>query len=271
MTPTTKKHAHGRRLLARTTDTECPAAAARLGRIGTRCLNWGEQQGRRKVFLYSLLVAAALAYGGHMMLVAPVVTWNDAQFAANQKLHAENEKNRTVEQTHAAFQAEFKRDVLSYKTARQLLPNSIEVANVLGQVQQAADQSGGTLTGFDAITKADVKSAAADKLYEREVPAVYVGTYPQAIQFCRAVARLPRIVQIREFALTSLRQKISVSFKLIVYYAPPPNELPPLPADLKALLDEETASTAAAAAPPEVARTVSNQTTTAALAARAAR
>jgi Tfp pilus assembly protein PilO len=240
----TKKHAHGRRLIAKTVDDGRPSFGARLGKVGTSFLNWGERKGRRKVFLLSLLLAGGLAYGGYTMFVEPVKAENQSAAEANQRLHDENEKNRTVEKTHDAFQAEFKRDVINYRTARQLLPNNIEVTNVLGQVQVAAVQSGGTLTGFDAITKTDVKSPAADKLYEREVPAVYVGTYPQAIQFFRAVARLPRIVQIRDFALTSLRQKVSVSFKLIVYYAPPPNELPPLPPELKALLDDDNQTAA---------------------------
>lgn len=232
-------HSHGRRLIARTTAAPRPPFQERLRRIADRFMGWAERQGGKKVFLYATLLALALAYGGHTWMVAPVNAENEAQSGANQKLHAENLLNGTVEKTHDAFQSEFKRDVLSYRTARLLLPNSIEVTNVLGQVQMAAVQSGGSLTGFDAITKTDVKSPAADKLYEREVPAVYVGTYPQAVQFFRSVARLPRIVQIRDFALTSLRQKVSVSFKLIVYYAPSPGELPALPPELKALLDEE--------------------------------
>lgn len=206
-----------------------------LAGTGTRLLDWSVRQGRR-VLLYSSLLMLLFAWLAHAQFVVPLTDANTVQAKENSRLSKENDLARTVELTHAEFQAELKKDVLAYRAAKELLPNSVEVTNVLGDVQAAAVRNGITLTGFDALAKTDVRSPAADKLYERETPATVVGAYPKVVAFFRDLARMQRIVQVRDFALTSLRQRVSVSFKLIVYYAPPPSELPPLPPDMARLL-----------------------------------
>lgn len=208
-----------------------------LAGTGARLLDWSVRQGRR-VLLYSSLLMLLLGWLAHGQFVVPITDANALQAKENERLRKENSLAKTVEMTHAEFQAELKKDVLAYRAAKELLPNSVEVTNVLGDVQAAAVRNGITLTGFDALAKTDVRSPAADKLYERETPATVVGTYPKVVAFFRDLARMQRIVQVRDFALTSLRQRVSVSFKLIVYYAPPPSELPPLPADMARLLAE---------------------------------
>ena len=44
---------------------------------------------------------------------------------------------------------------------------------------------------------------------------------------------------LRELALTSLGRKVAVNFTLVVYYAPAPADLPPLPPDLQPLLAQQ--------------------------------
>ena len=196
-----------------------------------------ERAGRTRVIVYSTLLAGTLAYALYALVLFPLSQRQEEQQARLASLESENQMNRAVAAERVAFQQEFRRAVLGYRSARELLPTKLEVSNVLSQVQAAATAHRVLLTGFDSISKKDVRSPAASKLYEREVPAVVAGPYANVVDFFRAVTHLSRLVEIPEFALTSLRDRVSVSFKLIAYYAPPPDELPALPPEFQQLLD----------------------------------
>ena len=115
--------------------------------------------------------------------------------------------------------------------AKPLLPEETEVADVLGQVETAARRNGVTLTGLMAV-KESIKSPKAAKLYEREIPAVVTGPYPQVVKFFGDISRMPRILLVRDFSVGSMRSTVSAGFTLVAYHAPPPAEMPPIPADL---------------------------------------
>ena len=102
---------------------------------------------------------------------------------------------------------------------------------MLGQVETAAQRNGVTLTGLMAV-KASVKSPAAEKLYEREIPAIVTGPYPRVVNFFADISRMPRILLVRDFSIVSLRSDVSAGFTLVAYHAPPPAEMPAIPADL---------------------------------------
>jgi Tfp pilus assembly protein PilO len=88
-----------------------------------------------------------------------------------------------------------------------------------------------TLTGLMAV-KDSVKSPNAEKLYEREIPAIVTGPYPQVVHFFGDISRMPRILLVRDFSVVSLKSNVSAGFTLVAYHAPPPAEMPAIPADL---------------------------------------
>jgi len=80
--------------------------------------------------------------------------------------------------------------------------------------------------------KESVKSPKAEKLYEREIPAIVTGPYPQVVRFFTDISRMPRILLVRDFSVVSLKNSVSAGFTLVAYHAPPPAEMPKIPSDL---------------------------------------
>jgi len=95
----------------------------------------------------------------------------------------------------------------------------------------AAQRNGVTLTGLMAV-KESIKSPKAEKLYEREIPAIVSGPYPRVVNFFADISRMPRILLVRDYSIVSLRSDVSAGFTLVAYHAPPPAEMPAIPADL---------------------------------------
>ncbi len=147
------------------------------------------------------------------------------------KKETENVKTERMLEGEPHFRSEFKKIVDLYDEAKPLLPQETEVSDVLGQVEMAAQRNGVTLTGLLAV-KQSVKSPKAEKLYEREIPAIVTGPYPRVVNFFADISRMPRILLVRDFSIVSLRTDVSAGFTLVAYHAPPPAEMPAIPADL---------------------------------------
>ena len=147
------------------------------------------------------------------------------------KKELENQRTEKMLEGEEQFRAEFKKVVDLYQEAKPLLPEETEVSDVLGQVETAAKRNGVTLTGLMAV-KDSVKSPIAEKLYEREIPAVVTGSYPQVVHFFADISRMPRILLVRDFSVASLKSTVSAGFTLVAYHAPPPAEMPKLPAEI---------------------------------------
>jgi Tfp pilus assembly protein PilO len=145
----------------------------------------------------------------------------------------ENAKTERMLEAEPHFRSEFKKIVDLYDEAKPLLPQETEVSEVLGQVETAAQRNGVTLTGLMAV-KDSVKSPSAEKLYEREIPAIVRGPYPRVVSFFADISRMPRILLVRDFSVVSLKTDVSAGFTLVAYHAPPPAEMPAIPADLAA-------------------------------------
>ena len=135
------------------------------------------------------------------------------------------------------FRGRFKKIVELYDQAKPLLPAETEISEVLGQVDAAARRNGVTLTGLMAV-KDSIKSPKAEKLYEREIPALVTGPYPQVVRFFTDISRMPRILVVREYSIVSMKNSVSAGFTLVAYHAPPPTEMPTIPTDL-ALVRED--------------------------------
>jgi Tfp pilus assembly protein PilO len=147
------------------------------------------------------------------------------------KKEIENKRTEKMIDGEPQFRAEFKKLVDLYGQAKPLLPEETEVSEVLGQVESAAQRNGVTLTGLMAV-KDSVKSPRAEKLYEREIPAVVTGSYPKVVQFFSDVSRMERILLVRDFSVISTSDTVSAGFTMVAYHAPPPAEMPAIPADL---------------------------------------
>lgn len=211
-----------------------------LGDSGKRIVDAAVRKGPRNVLLISSALGALLFYAGYTYLLSPLSASNADKRESLAKLNQENETNRAIESTKPEFDAELRRGVLIYRDALTLLPNDPEGSNVLAFAQDRAQRAGVSLNAFNGLNaqgKEVVQSASADKLYEKEMPAVVVGNLPQIKRFFEDIARLPRIVHVKDIAMTSLGQRVMVSFTLIAYYAPKPSDVPPLPQQLQKLLD----------------------------------
>jgi len=160
--------------------------------------------------------------------------WADSNEQYRQQVLKKEADNRKTEKMLAGeqyFKSEFKKIVDLYDEAKPLLPQETEVSDVLGQVEMAAQRNGLTLTGLQAV-KESVKSPSAEKLYEREIPAIVTGPYPQVVHFFADISRMPRILLVRDFSIVALKSNVSAGFTLVAYHAPPPAEMPKIPDDL---------------------------------------
>ncbi len=189
---------------------------------------------RRGPFL-TIFVMAALSMGvGYLLysyLLDPYIVSNSEYKKEVAAKEQENEKTEKTLANEPQFRAQFKKVVDLYGEAKPLLPEETEVSDVLGQVEAAAQRNGVTLTGLQAV-KQSVKSAAAAKLYEREIPAIVTGPYPQVVRFFADISRMPRILLIRDYSVVSMKNSVSAGFTLVAFHAPPPAEMPGLPKDI---------------------------------------
>jgi Tfp pilus assembly protein PilO len=183
----------------------------------------------------TFLIMAVISFGAAYLIYSYFLSgWYESNEQYHQQVLRKEAENRKTERMLAGeqhFQAEFKKIVNLYDEAKPLLPQETEVSDVLGQVEMAAQRNGLTLTGLQAV-KESVKSPAAEKLYEREIPAIVTGPYPQVVRFFADISRMPRILLVRDFSIVSLRSNVSAGFTLVAYHAPPPAEMPKIPENL---------------------------------------
>jgi Tfp pilus assembly protein PilO len=182
-------------------------------------------------FLLMAVVSGGIAYIIYSYFLYDWAAANDTYRAQVLKKELENTATENMLADEPQFRAEFKKIVDLYQDAKPLLPEETEVADVLGQVEAAAQRNSVTLTGLLAI-KESIKSPKAAKLYEREIPAVVTGPYPQVVRFMNDISRMPRILLVRDYSVVSLSNNVSAGFTLVAYHAPPPAEMPAIPADL---------------------------------------
>jgi Tfp pilus assembly protein PilO len=182
-------------------------------------------------FLVMALLAGGLAYVIYLFVLADWVASNAQWRQAVVKKEVDNKVTEAMIAGEPQFLAEFRKVADVYTEAKPLLPQETEVADVLGQVEAAARRNGVTLSGLQAV-KASIKSPKAEKLYEREIPALVTGPYPQVVRFFDDISKMPRILQVRDYSIAALSNSVSAGFTLVAYHAPPPTEMPPLPANV---------------------------------------
>ena len=194
--------------------------------------------------LVTIGLTGALSLGvGYLIYSYLLSDWAESARLHREQVEKKEFENKRTERMlggEEQFRAQFKKIVDLYQEAKPLLPEETEISDVLGQVEAAAKRNGVTLTGLLAV-KDSVKSPKAEKLYEREIPALVTGPYPQVVRFFTDVSRMPRILVVRDFSVVSLRNNVSAGFTLVAYHAPPPAEMPAVPANLAAIQPSEVA------------------------------
>lgn len=182
-------------------------------------------------FLVMALIAGGAAYLIYIFLLAGWATENTQLRQQVLKKELDNKATQIMVDGEPQFLAKFREVADLYGEAKPLLPQETEIADVLGQVETAARRNSVTLSNLQAV-KASIKSPKAAKLYEREIPAVVTGPYPQVVRFFDDISKMPRILIVRDYSIASMTNSVSAGFTLVAYHAPPPAEVPPLPANL---------------------------------------
>jgi Tfp pilus assembly protein PilO len=172
-----------------------------------------------------LIISGGIGVLIYMFLLSDLIQSNNAHRKQIIDRELENKKTEKMISEEDQFRVKFDKIVGLYDEAKPLLPEETEVSDVLGQVETAAQRNGVTLTGLQAV-KESVKSPKAGKLYEREIPALVTGPYPQVVRFFTDVSRMPRILVVRDYSVVSLKDRVSAGFTLVAYHAPPPGEKP---------------------------------------------
>lgn len=197
-----------------------------------------ESMRRGPVVTFAVMAAISLGIG-YVIYGYLFESWSATNREYRQRVIVKENENKKTEAMLAGesqFRARFDKVAELYEAAKPLLPQETEVSDVLGQVETAAQRNGVTLTGLLAVSQS-VKSPRAAKLYEREIPAVVTGPYPQVVQFFTDISRMPRILLVRDYSVAAMKGNVSAGFTLIAYHAPSPAEMPGLPKDM-ALLTE---------------------------------
>lgn len=194
------------------------------------------RRGAGLTFAVSFLIAGVLGFAFYWFLLSGYLAENAVLRAEVEKKETENARGQAIEKSQQAFEAEFRRLVELSDSAEPLLPNETELSQVLTGVQEIARRQNVTLTGLNAV-KESQKSAipykdekgevkTADKVYEREIPAQVSGDYAQVVRFFYDMARLSRIIVVKDFQLLAgSGSQVTASFTLATFHAPPPDEI----------------------------------------------
>ncbi|NNF00454.1 MAG: type 4a pilus biogenesis protein PilO [Pyrinomonadaceae bacterium] len=192
---------------------------------GDTILRQSVKSGTLLTLLVTTIISVGIGYLFYSYLIVSILGNNDQLRKDVLAKEFENRKTERLLEGEEEFRAKFNKIVSLYKEAKPLLPEETEVSDVLGQVETAAQRNGVTLTGLYAV-KESIKSPRAQQLYEREIPALVTGPYPQVVNFFANISKMPRILIIRDYSVISMRNNVSAGFTLIAYHAPPPAEKP---------------------------------------------
>ncbi len=200
--------------------------------LGRSIISRAEKLGFGKTIIVAALIAAFVGYFALVYVIEPLRAEIKVKRQALTTLRAQNAAARQIETSYPEFIQQFKKAWADYQTSTQLLPEEVEVSGVLAALQQLAEREGIKITLFNAV-KEGGQSQIADKLQERIVPAQVVGTHKAVTRFLNQIASYPRIIHVREFSISSLKNSESVDLVIAAYYTPKPTDLPPLPPEVE--------------------------------------
>jgi Tfp pilus assembly protein PilO len=181
------------------------------------------KRGPVATYAASIALCGLLGFLFHYFVMSDFYRGNDELRATVEKKEKENKRGQLVEQSEPAFREEFRGVVSLAEQISPMLPKETEISEILAGVQDMARREGITMTGLTAI-KESVPSPGADKLFERELPAQVVGNTASVTRFFYELARLSRIVVVRDFEFVAGGgNTATANFTLVCFHAPPPN------------------------------------------------
>ncbi|HEY0657596.1 MAG TPA: type 4a pilus biogenesis protein PilO [Pyrinomonadaceae bacterium] len=178
--------------------------------------------------LFILVGIAALLYLGVYYFVTSTtraeIVALDEQIS---QLQAKNEAARVATQRINEFRSLYASKTEEYDELKVLLPEQREITNVLQGLQDAAGDSRLIVMRFSPREDA-MKDAIMEKPVEVEVDS----NFNNLRAFFDKMAKLPRIVSIKDFKINQLEKQTSEKtihalFVLTAYYAAPENLNPP--------------------------------------------
>lgn len=208
-----------------------------LRQTWVKFLNALARRGVSGGILAGLLPALLIVYFGYGLFVTPGVLANQDKQKNIEIIEADVEKGKAVEKSEQAFKTEFTKVVQLFYDSLPLLPKETELSSVMLDVQEAARRHNVTLTGLTAVRDA-MKTANADKLYEREIPCAVIGNYDDVMRFFMEISKMTRILIVRDYIVGSAKDakqtgvrptSVAVQFSLLAFHAPPTSEFPVLP------------------------------------------
>lgn len=201
------------------------------------------RRGSILTFIVSFALFAVFGIAFYYFVLSGMLESKKAIQREVESKEAENIRGAAIEKSQPQFEQEFRKLVNLSNEAEPLLPNETELSEMLLSVQNIAREENVTLTGLNAIKpsqkatlsyydeKGEVKPA--DKVYEREIPTQIMGGYSEVVKFFYRLRTLPRIIVVRDFTLYAKSDReVAANFTLMIYHAPPPGEMKPLPAFL---------------------------------------
>lgn len=175
-----------------------------------------------------LALAGGVYYAGETLALTPLRARREAARAEVSKLKADNDTADIIRADEQRFLSEFAEVLDVSQSARQMLPEQVEVSRVLEGVEALAASSGLRVTRFSAARPPVV----SNKLYEVTVTAQVSGSHPQVTHFLSSLAAHERIIQVRDFSINSNGKSETLNLVLATYFAPPPKDLPAVPAEV---------------------------------------
>lgn len=177
-----------------------------------------------------LALGGIMYYAGETLALTPWRAKRDAARVEVSKLKAGNDTAEIIRADEQRFLSEFAEVLDVSQSARQMLPEQVEVSRVLESVEALAASSGLRVTRFSAARP----PVASNKLYEVAVTAQVSGNHPQVTRFLSSLAAHERIIHVRDFSINSNGKSETLDLVLATYFAPPPKDLPPVPAEVTA-------------------------------------
>lgn len=175
------------------------------GVLGT-LIDKAAEEGFRKTLLLSTAASLLFFLVVHQFVL---VGWSQSSDEFRATVEAKEAEIRAVEKTvgnEAAFKARFDKMSALGDRAQALIPKESEIADVLKQVQVVAQRNQVELSGLQAVRRS-FESPLSGGLYEREVPAVVKGEYPNVYRFLRELSRMPRLLLVTDYAVTAATEE----------------------------------------------------------------
>lgn len=197
-------------------------------KIKNQALDWAIRNSYWKAAGLSFLLGCVAAYAAYSFLISGWRSDNEARETKAVAAEKQNNHDEQLKLLMPGFLSSFKKMIGDFHDAEPLLPSEAELAQVLSQVQESARRNNVSLAGLNAV-KQSVKTPGSETINEREFPSQVTGNFQNIVHFFNDVARMPRILVVRDFSVVSLKDgKASTNFTLVAFHATP-GVLPAIP------------------------------------------